>query len=533
MRVACGALVVLPAVAEGNDPTQPDPLRLGPGDVVVTAGRVPARPPQTLGDAPGKPVDGETVLASDNAFATTTAPTTATAYQRFDIKVPANPGVETVSVQWEGRVTRDQDAVLSVWDRHVKSWRPVASKPLTGNTVTTIAGEVELNRTLADDHHLHALVWTREPVAAHGEAPDGRFEDPDSYDFSIAWMSDSQYLSEDHAAGKTRFGHAYRSMTGWIAKNAERRKIVYAAHTGDIINNWNNNDDSSSYESAARKEFRFARRTMDVLADSGVPFGVTPGNHDERRGGSSELYNQYFPPSYFDAAEESAGTGEDRKGYFGGPWRAGDNENHYDLIEAGGERLILVYVGFNAHGDEIQWANDVLARYPDRRAVVLTHSYLKPSDAANGRGGARTGEHGDGRALFQRVVRPNDNVFLVLSGHEHGVALNIRRDVGRRGRDVLEMMANYQAFEVDGERRTGFLRLLQFDTDHSTVAVDTYSPALNDHNAGEFDTRPGRHYSPRADEFTVPVDLAPDTRSLVTDTIALRGVSRTHVHAAR
>lgn len=260
---------------------------------------------------------------------------------------------------------------------------------------------------------------------------------------------------------------------------------------------------------------------MDELAEAGVPFGVTPGNHDHTSGTSSRLYNEHFAPSYFNHAEKSADTGEDGRGYYGGPWQNDDNQNHYDLVEAAGEKLIFVYLGYVAGGEEMRWANDVLAEHSDRKAVVLTHSYLKPSQAPDGRGGQRTTHDGGGQTLFNRVVMPNDNVFLTLSGHTHGVALNIRRDVGGEGRDVVEMLANYQTYEVHDERRTGFLRLLQFDTGDSSMAVDTYSPTLDDHSADEFDTRDDRDYDARADEFTVPVDLTSRPTSFATDQLVL------------
>ena len=44
---------------------------------------------------------------------------------------------------------------------------------------------------------------------------------------------------------------------------------------------------------------------------------------------------------------------------------------------------------------------------------------------------------------------PNQNVFLTLSGHVHGVGLNIKRDVGVKGRTVVEMVANHQFFEIE------------------------------------------------------------------------------------
>jgi hypothetical protein len=165
----------------------------------------------------------------------------------------------------------------------------------------------------------------------------------------------------------------------------------------------------------------------------------------------------------------------------------------------------------------------VLQQHRDRKAVFLTHEYLMPSYSQDGRNGPLSNENArsQGQELFEKIVLPNENIFLTLSGHTHGVALNIKRDVGKPGRTVVEMLANYQFFEVDGERRTGHFRLLQFDVDNSEVSVNTYSPVLDDHNAFEYDTAVGRHYTPQADEFTVPVDLSSRSTQFRTDAVGI------------
>ena len=118
----------------------------------------------------------------------------------------------------------------------------------------------------------------------------------------------------------------------------------------------------------------------------------------------------------------------------------------------------------------------MLAEHRDRKAVVLTHSYLEPSNAPDGRGGELTSD--DGQTIFDEVVLPNPNVFLTLSGHTHGVGLNIKRDVGAKGHVVVEMLANQQFYELleNGERRVGHLRLLQVDLTRGRISVNSYSP---------------------------------------------------------
>jgi len=244
------------------------------------------------------------------------------------------------------------------------------------------------------------------------------------------------------------------------------------------------------------------------------------GTVDLWRGESAHVGMGERDDGRYDAAEDVVSTGEDGDGFYGGPWQPGDNQNHYDLVEAGGVKLLFLYLGYGVDADELAWANQVLAEHRDRKSVVLTHCYLEPSNAPDGRGGELTSD--DGQRIFDEVVLPNPNVFLTLSGHTHGVGLNIKRDVGTKGHVVVEMLANQQFYELpNGERRVGHLRLLQVDLAKGQISVNTYSPYQNDHNPEEFDTRPGRDYSEAADEFVVPVDLPGRTTRLRTDTVGL------------
>jgi len=476
-------------------------------------GATPAQPPADMDPEGAAPLSSSDVAAADDERAATAA-SDAFPFQRYDFQLTATDAERrSVGITWEGQIDEAREVVLLAWDVVGGTWTELARERGTGDRDLVLRGEVDLDR-FRDGDVVHVLVRGSDPFADDIEdVPDAEFRDPDTYDFSLAWMTDTQYLSEGAVAGgggAGDFATAYRDINEWIAENAEERKIAYTSHTGDIIENWTA---GARDEDVARREFEFASETMAILEDAGMPYGVTPGNHDNRTGTSNELYNEYFPPSRFEAASAEA-----VQPYYGGAWREGDNQNHYDLFSAGGQDFVVVYLGYIAGQEEIDWANAVVAEHADRSAIFATHEYLLPSGAPDGRDGPRAGQ---AQAFFDQVILPNDNVFLVLSGHHHGVALNILRDQGAPGRTVVEMLADYQFFEVGGDRRTGHFRLLQFDVDRSEVSVNTYSPALDDHNADEFDTNDSRDYQPSSDEFTVPVDLATRVTSFATDAIRL------------
>ena len=298
-------------------------------------------------------------------------------------------GAKTVDLSWEGRVAADREVVLSVWNVETQRWTEVAASSGTDGADTTLVGQTRLGPTIDGD-----------VVHVAGRGPRHVRDHPEHSEQVVRGPGDVRLrggLADRHAvpvAGREvrpltapPYADTFAAMTKWVKDNVAARKIVYSAHTGDIINNW---QVTSVDEPRARSEFQFASKMMAVLDDGRVPNGVTPGNHDNKTGTDNTLFNEYFGPARYDAAEDSAPTGEDGEGYYGAPWQPGDNQNHYDLVEVGGQKLILLYLGYFAQPEELAWANQVLADYRDRSAVVLTHSYLRPSMTSDGRGGELT-----------------------------------------------------------------------------------------------------------------------------------------------
>ena len=202
---------------------------------------------------------------------------------------------------------------------------------------------------------------------------------PEQYDYTFVWMSDTQYYSESYP-------YIFDRMTKWIVENQWGVKIKYVIHTGDLV-------DKSD------KEFQWnnASTFMKTLDDANIPNGVLAGNHDVDHKTSD--YTNFY--RYF---------GEERyknRPHYGGSYK--NNRGHYDLISAGGNDYIIVYMGWGVDDEAIAWMNKVLATHPDRKAILSFHEYLQAT-------GTR---HPMGDKLYNEVVLHNQNVFAVLSGHYH------------------------------------------------------------------------------------------------------------------
>ncbi len=82
-----------------------------------------------------------------------------------------------------------------------------------------------------------------------------------------------------------------------------------------------------------------------------------------------------------------------------------------------------------------------------------------------------------GEEIWDKLVRKQPNIFLVVSGHVLGVGL--QKSINDAGGEVLEMLTDYQGLPNGGD---GWLRSLRFVPDENKIHVRTYSPLLDKEN---------------------------------------------------
>lgn len=450
---------------------------------------------------------------------------TAQPYQAFELEHPG----EFAPVSWTGVVDPSREVALLAWNYTTDQWDQL--RRTAGAAPESTVLEAYLSEDYAnDDGQTHlAVVGLDDYMTGEQQwEPDefgvtNSFADPQDYDFSIAHVTDTQFLSEgavnsslDEAA-QERFAEAYRAQMNWIVDNADERKIAYVAHTGDVIENWML---PHHPEDRAREEFEFASQMQSIIDEAGIPNGIIPGNHDNGWGMfGNDMFNDYFPAERYEAASASW---EDAS--YGGPWREGDNSAHYDLFEVDGHEFVAVYLPYGHNTAQRNWANEVLQSFPDRDALLFTHAYLRASSNSDAsKAGGNIGYGDNGHLLRTQVVERNDNLVMVASGHYHGTTWN--HNYNGDGGPVFEMLADYQNYEVDGERSTGFMRLLQFDIDAGEVKVNTYSPRLDAMGATGYD--PAGRYIAATDEYTAPLSMSTRGTTLMTDHVRIGEESET------
>lgn len=314
-----------------------------------------------------------------------------------------------------------------------------------------------------------STTWAAEPYAdavlVDGEPPALQ---PGS--FTIAVLPDTQHYSE-------KYPDTYLAQTKWLVENQKARNIASVLHLGDITNH------------NAPAEWENAVKAMRVL-DGKLPYFFVPGNHDySDKGGCKDrttLLNDYFPVANYRDRATFGGT------YDKEPDRL---ENSFHLFSVEGRKFLVLGLEFGPRKDVVRWANEVVAKYKDREAILITHAYIYYDDTRYNwkKYGAdqRWNPHNypvakatdddvtDGEELWTNLISKHENFILTLNGHVLGDGLGRFVSATPAGREVQQLLVNFQMRPKGGD---GWLRLLEFRPDGKTVQVYDYSPTRQQRN---------------------------------------------------
>ncbi|QEU12323.1 lamin tail domain-containing protein [Dermabacter vaginalis] len=417
---------------------------------------------------------GETTTASD-----------ALPFHEFATAVPKDADENSeVRVSWNGVSNKGQRVRLLVWNTEKNGWEEVA------HTLTDAeSGEAKLEAMVplkghSVDGEIKAIVQQGIGYAGanlsdrSGEEPGEHADDTprSDYDYTFAVETDTQYYNDDE-----KIYHHQVAIHDYLLRVREKMNLQYLFHTGDIV------DKIDNAEGWVR-----ADETYKELDDAKLPYGVLAGNHDV--GHHNNDYSKYY--EYF---------GKDR--YENNPWYGGsykNNRGHYDLVSAGGQDYIILYMGWGPGDDEIKWMNDVLAQYPERIAFIELHEYM-----------LTTGGLGPiPQRIYDEVIATNPNVRAVMSGHYHDAHTRVDEfddnGDGTPDRTVTQMLFDYQGLPEGGQ---GYLRLMHFDNEQGRMTVRTYSPSLKDYDSED------ESFEPIDQEFEVSYEalgLSPEEKTLTT-----------------
>ena len=378
-------------------------------------------------------------------------------YIQYSINVGQVDDNDEILVSWKGTASdTDQTHASTMFVRNTRSgaWEKIATADADGNVenavfrardhvdgvTATVIVQCTADSTVPD------LDTTTDGVKGNNANWDGTGR-PEDYDFAFAWLSDPQNYVQ-------KYPYHFDHMTQWLADNAEAWKIKYMMLTGDIVDDWDH-------------EYQWinADRSLKVVEEAGIPYGVLAGNHDVAATlADNGNYYTYFGADRF---ENQPTFGESYQ----------NNLGHYDLVSQNGQDFVIVYMSWNIYEEEINWINDVLAKYSDRKAILCFHAYTHTKESVDGLLDYY------GVMIRDQVVKKNKNVFAVLNGHYFGTTYQtVRFDDngdGKLDRTVYQICTDYQDGWHGGAE---YMKFFYFDLDNDQIYVNAYSPYYDDFN---------------------------------------------------
>lgn len=366
--------------------------------------------------------------------------------------------------------------------------------------------------------------------------------------FTIAVIPDTQnmtdfthqksFLVKDGVNFPIDASMQFYSMMQYIADNAVTNggDIVFATSVGDI---WQHQTEIIDQEHLDRGfshdpktiiansgevfptvetsnfEMPLARQGFELIAKTGIPFGVAPGNHDSDAMWSEasfksdpsrigEIATVGLIPEIvgmlhigghknFNSVFGSLSTFFKNKSWYLSSYNGGANS--VQKFTAAGYTFLNISLEMHPGDDVLAWAQAVIDANPGLPTMITTHDFLKE----NGKREANPIidlakidplHHNSADQVFEKLIMPNDQIFLVLCGHHHGKA--IRTDKNNKGNQVYQVLADYQdrgqsVLDANPDFRNahgtkygigdGWLRLMNFDftTNTPKIVVKTYS----------------------------------------------------------
>ncbi|MCG2842573.1 metallophosphoesterase [Sandaracinobacter sp. RS1-74] len=328
--------------------------------------------------------------------------------------------------------------------------------------------------------------------------------------FSVAVVPDTQNYS-DATLPQPRGADTFAQQMQYLVDSRGEKNLVFVTFVGDIVQHGDGQfrqkiegtaDQFRTWDT--RAEWDNANRAVSILSRSPIPFGMSPGNHDY------DNYSWWAEPDGPGASRPLAGGrawdyyfGPSSRHLAGKPWYGGafnQGLNSYQFFTGGGMRFLHLSLEMQPTPAALDWAQGVIDANPGLPIIVTTHEWLVPVLAktsparSNGYEAYFAGtDHLPPDAVWDRFIRKNARIFLILSGHNwtptvNGVSQgeNLRIDRNDAGQPVYQVLQDYQGNTIgpDGKPGSanggaGWLRFMEFDTDRRKIRFYTYSPLLH------------------------------------------------------
>ena len=255
-------------------------------------------------------------------------------------------------------------------------------------------------------------------------------------------------------------------------------------------------------DQTSEEQWKAVSRALERL-DGKVPYVACQGNHDvgfvAAENHLSEM-SKYFHPSRNPLNDKHlVAMGKNVEGK-----HTMENAAYEFNTDTWGD-LLIVTLEFAPRDEALDWARELInsPKYTNHRVILLVHSFMQEQNGYNA--AIYTSENYQltprnwGMDVWNKLIKDSHNIVLLLCGHSgnptsistspytatsfkninYDKTCSFRNDYkATDGHTVPMMMFNAQA--ADGTWRgnggDGWLRILEFKSDGTTISVRTFSP---------------------------------------------------------
>lgn len=261
-------------------------------------------------------------------------------------------------------------------------------------------------------------------------------EEPKDYSYSMAVVGDTS------VAVKSNPG-SFNKIYDWVIKNAEDKNIKFLFGLGDMT--------QDGYPQYALADANF------MLLNEKVPFSFVRGEKDKK-------FDEIFTLKRY--SDEISGSYD------------ATMKNTYRKFEAGQLKYLALSLDTDATDDVIAWANKVCQDNPDRNVIVTTHAYMDASGKTlSGTASTSVGKN-VGANLWNKLIKLNKNITLVLCGHAESKDVVISTQKGTSGNTVTQLLVNPSLLD-NTTGGSGMLAMLYFSNDGKNVQLRYMSTLEN------------------------------------------------------
>ena len=269
----------------------------------------------------------------------------------------------------------------------------------------------------------------------------------DKVPFSIVIFPDTQMWSKNEP-------DVFNAAANWVVVNKETENIKFVLHVGDIVND---DEDPNQWVNADT--------AMSIL-DGKVPYCFGVGNHDMKKGDPSyepdpnrdtTNFNNTFPHTRYEGESWYGGR------MLNDDFIPADNyDNTYHFFSADGKDFMIVCLSVAPTNDHLVWADDIVSSHPNRRVIVVTHSYMDGNSRLASDMYSPTGGNA-GEDIWEEFIKKHENIFFVACGHLSNGRLT---STGVNGNVVHQTVNNNE-----------LLRILRFVPEDNMIYVSSYDPS--------------------------------------------------------